>query len=77
MDKSQPDGTRPLPETAEVGGEGGSFGDSASRESRRGRGDVPRVEENASDLSGNVTRMPDLAPDASQPDDMVKEPTEP
>ena len=61
MDKSQPDGTHPLPETAELGGEGGSFGDSASRESRRTRGHVPRIrDEKLTDVAGNVTRLPEV-----------------
>jgi hypothetical protein len=77
MDKSQPDGTHPLPETAEIGGEGGSFGESTSRESRRERGHVRRVDQDVDDRTGNVTRMPELAPDASQPDEIVKHPTEP
>ena len=76
MDKSQPDGTRPLPETAEVGGEGGSFGESTSRESRREGGHVRRVNQDVDDRPGNVTRMPELSPEAPR-DDMVKPPTEP
>jgi hypothetical protein len=77
VNKSQRDGTRPLPETAEVGGEGGSFGDSTSRESRHERGHVARVRENVDDRTGNVTRMPELTPEASQPEDAIKPPTEP
>jgi hypothetical protein len=79
MDKSQPDGTHPLPETAELGGEGGSFGDSATRESHeRGRQGPGRVERPLSDRTGNVTRLPELVPEDQPPaaDDMKKFPTE-
>ena len=70
MDKSQPDGTHPLPETAELGGEGGSFGDGASRESRRTSGHVPRVEKaRLADVAGNVTRLPEVKPDGEPADD--------
>lgn len=70
MDKSQPDGTRPLPETAELGGEGGSFGDSTSRESRRTKGQVPRVEdEKLTDVAGNVTRLPEVKPEGNSADE--------
>ena len=70
MDKSQPDGTHPLPETAELGGEGGSFGDGTSRESRRNHGRVPRVEdETITDLAGNVTRLPEVRPEGEPADD--------
>ena len=78
MHKSQPDGTRPLPETAEVGGEGGSFGESASRESRQTGGHLPRVEDEPdTDATGNATRMTDLEPDGTGPEGIVKHPTEP
>ena len=70
MDKSQGDGTRPLPETAELGGEGGSFGDSTSRESRRTNGRVPRVEDaTVTDLAGNVTRLPEVKPEGGPADE--------
>ena len=76
MRKSQPDGTERLPETAEVGGEGGSFGESASRESRDRQGHVPRVDENLTDRAGNVTRLPEVGPE-DHPEDRVKPSTEP
>jgi hypothetical protein len=63
MDKSQPDGTPPLPETGEVGGEGGSFADGTSRESRQSRGHLPRRKTAVSDIAGNATRLPDANPD--------------
>jgi hypothetical protein len=70
MAKSQPDGSQPLPETAELGGEGGSFGDSASRESRRSGGHVARVEDHTvTDLAGNVARLPEVQPDGEPADD--------
>jgi len=69
MNKSQPDGTRPLPETAELGGEGGSFGDSASRESRRTAGHVGRVDEAVTDQAGNATRLPEAIPDGDPTDE--------
>src|SRR5205809_8011863 len=51
MKKIEDDGTRPLPETAELGGEGGSFGDGASRESRRHPGNpMPPVEGAVTDV---------------------------
>ena len=62
MKKSQSDRTRPLPETAELGGEGGSFGDSASRESRRTGGHAPAVDEAVTDFAGNATRLPGVRP---------------
>lgn len=80
MRKSQPDGTGPLPDTSELGGEGGSFGDSASRESKRtsGRGTRPS-DEAITDIAGNVTRVPDVNPDEGPPAGrgMRKPPTEP
>jgi hypothetical protein len=70
MAKSQTDGSQPLPETAELGGEGGSFGDSASRESRRSSGHVPRVkDQTVTDLAGNVTRLPEVKPDGEPADE--------
>jgi len=70
MDKSQPDGTPPLPETAEVGGEGGSFADGASRESRKTGGRAPRVEdESAPDSAGYATRLTDVKPEGEPADD--------
>lgn len=79
MRKSQSDGTRPLPDTAELGGEGGSFGDSAARESRRtnGRG-VPPVDEADSDVVGNAIRLPDVKPEDGPPagKDVNKYPSE-
>jgi hypothetical protein len=77
--KSQPDGTHPLPDTAELGGEGGSFGDSASRESRKRGGEVRGVDHAISDLAGNATRLPEVRPE-DQPaagKDIKKHPTEP
>lgn len=78
MRKSQPDGTHPLPDTAELGGEGGSFGDSASRESRKTGGDVRGVDDAVSDVAGNAMRLPDVHPE-DQPaagKDIRKHPTE-
>jgi hypothetical protein len=80
MRKSQQDGTGPLPDTAELGGEGGSFGDGASRESKgtSGHGNGP-VGEVVTDIVGNVTRLPDVNPDDEPPAGagMRKPPTEP
>jgi len=76
MHKSQSDGTGPLPETAEVGGEGGSFGESASRASRDEGGRVRRVPDSVTDRAGNVTREPELTPEA-HPKDTAKPATEP
>jgi hypothetical protein len=80
MDKSQPDGTRPLPETSELGGEGGSYGDSASRESRlRGPRGVRRTDQAVTDTAGNATRLSEVEPEAgpSAGEDVEKYPTEP
>jgi hypothetical protein len=80
MQRSQPDGTSPLPETAELGGEGGSFGDSTSRESRRTEGKGPaKVDERLTDIAGNATRLPDVEPDDRPPagTEFKKQPTEP
>lgn len=79
MRKSQPDGTEPLPDTAELGGEGGSFGDSASRASRRTSGQAGRPDEAVTDIVGNVTRLPDARPDDEPPagTQMRKHPKEP
>lgn len=79
MRKSQPDDTHPLPDTAELGGEGGSFGDSASRRSPHIDGAaVDPVDEAVTDILGNATRFPevkrDTASEASQ--DLKKYPTE-
>ena len=64
MQKTQPDGTQPLPDTAELGGKGGSFGDSASRQSKRTSGRATRpADEVVTDIIGNVTRLPDVTPD--------------
>lgn len=79
MRKSQPDSTHPLPDTAELGAEGGSFGDSASRHSRDTDGDRGRAErETITDTLGNVIRLPDVKPDAAPDaaDDLRKYPTE-
>lgn len=80
MDKSQPDGTRPLPETSELGGEGGSYGDAASRESREHeRGGVRNTDQPVSDRAGYATRLPDVSADEEPPagKDVEKYPTEP
>jgi hypothetical protein len=79
MRKSQPDGTRPLPNTAELGAEGGSFGDSASRQSRETNGGAePAPDDAATDIVGNVTRLPDMKPDVTSDasKDVKKYPTE-
>jgi hypothetical protein len=76
--KSQTDGTEPRPATAELGSEGGSFGDSASRESRRTGGNTPGAGTPSVDIAGNATRLPDVHPD-DQPaagEDIKKHPTE-
>lgn len=68
MKKSQPDGTSPLPETAELGGEGGSFGDGASSESGRTPGTRPQpVDEPVTDIVGNATRLPEVAHESELP----------
>jgi len=80
MRKSQPDGTGPLPDTAELGGEGGSFGDGASHESKRTSGQGTRpTDEAVTDIIGNVTRLPDVTPDdePAAGTTMRKAPTEP
>jgi hypothetical protein len=80
MRKSQPDGTSPLPETAELGGEGGSFGDSASRESTRTSGHATRpADGTVTDIMGNVTRLPNVKPndEPAAGAGMHKPPTEP
>jgi len=77
MQKNQGDGTRPLPETAELGGEGGSFGDSASRESRRHPNEaVPGVGDAVTDIAGNATRLPDIDDQPAAGKDMKKYPTD-
>jgi hypothetical protein len=69
LETSQPDGTGPLPETAELGGEGGSFGDGASRESRRTDGRGSRVGEPVTDLAGYGTRLPEVKPEGDPTDE--------
>lgn len=69
MKKSQPDGTEPLPETAELGGEGGSFGDSSSKDSRQHRRGVRPVDEPITDIAGNATRLPDVEDATKDPAD--------
>ena len=71
----------PLPVTAEVGGEGGSYGDSASQQSRENPADGPDTvrDETVTDIAGNVIRMPDVPADPDGPpvrDGMRKYPTE-
>ncbi len=67
-----------LPVTGELGGEGGSYGDAASRESRENPAEGPdRVRDSTSDIAGNATRLPDLRPDAANMrDELKKQPTE-
>jgi hypothetical protein len=68
-----------LPVTAEVGGEGGSYGDAASRQSRERPADGPdRVRnETVTDIVGNVTRLPEQREEAASPaDDLRPPPTE-
>jgi hypothetical protein len=77
MKKIEDDGTRPLPETAELGGEGGSFGDSASRESRRHPGNpMPPVEGAVTDVVGNVMRLPDVDDQPAAGKEVKKYPTD-
>jgi hypothetical protein len=76
--KSQPDGTQPLPETAELGGEGGTYGDGASRESHRSGGNERADTAPITDIAGYVTRLPEVHPD-DQPaagEDIKKHPTD-
>jgi hypothetical protein len=73
-----------LPTTAELGGEGGSYGDSASRQSRENPAEGPdRVrderDEAVTDMLGHVTRLPDVPTDADAPtvrDELKKHPSE-
>jgi len=70
-----------LPATAELGGEGGSWGDAASQQSREQPADGPDSvrDEVVSDVVGNVTRLPEVSNDADAPtvrDDLRKHPTE-
>jgi hypothetical protein len=70
-----------LPATAELGGEGGSWGDAASQQSREQPADGPDSvrDEVVSDVVGNVTRLPEVRNDADAPtvrDDLRKHPTE-
>ena len=71
----------PLPATAELGGEGGSWGDAASQQSREQPADGPDSvrDEVVSDVVGNVTRLPEVSNDADAPavrDELRKHPTE-
>ena len=77
-DKGQSDA---LPATAELGGEGGSWGDAASQQSREQPADGPDSvrDEVVTDVIGNVTRLPEVRNDADAPsvgDDLRKHPTE-
>jgi len=70
-----------LPATAELGGEGGSWGDAASQQSREQPADGPDSvrDEVVSDVVGNVTRLPEVSNDADAAtvrDDLRKHPTE-
>jgi hypothetical protein len=70
-----------LPVTAELGGEGGSWGDGASQQSRERPADGPDTvrDEVVTDIVGNVTRLPEVGNDADAPgvdDDLRKHPTE-
>jgi len=70
-----------LPATAELGGEGGSWGDGASQQSRERPADGPDTvrDEVVTDIVGNVTRLPEVQTDADAPsvgDDLRKHPTE-
>jgi hypothetical protein len=70
-----------LPATAELGGEGGSWGDAASQQSREQPADGPDGvrDEVVSDVVGNVTRLPEVGADADAPtvrDELRKHPTE-
>jgi hypothetical protein len=70
-----------LPTTGELGAEGGSYGDSASRQSRENPAEGPdRVRDEAvTDIVGNVTRLPDVPTDADAPtvrDELRKHPND-
>ena len=73
--------SEPLPVTGELGDEGGSYGDGASRESRENPSEGPdRVRDTTvTDILGNVTPLPDAGSDAAAPavrDELRKHPTE-
>jgi hypothetical protein len=70
-----------LPTTGELGGEGGSYGDGASRQSREQPDEGPdRVRDDAvTDAHGYATRLPDVPADADAPtvrDELRKHPNE-
>ena len=70
-----------LPATAELGGEGGSWGDAASQQSREQPADGPDSirDEVVTDVVGTVTRLPEVSNDADAPgvsDELRKHPTE-